>query len=238
MRQLSILAETLSAASPVAQHLSERGVQVTPANLPAGTYAVSGACVIQHLSRAEFTRWVADKTIFRRITELKRAVSEPVLIVEGVENGERTVSTAALRGALAFVAVHNRVPVLFASDPRDSADMIYAMVNQLQNGMGVTLESPPAAPMDNIAPAEDAPDHNESNGNGNGAAPVDSATATEQIVRMIPEIGPVTARALLKRFGSLRGVFAANAQDLTKVDGIGPKRAKKIVAFFSRREIR
>ncbi|HWO57926.1 MAG TPA: ERCC4 domain-containing protein [bacterium] len=237
------MAETLSAASPVAQQLSERGVQVTPANLPAGTYAVSGACVIQHLSRAEFTRWIADKTIFRRITELKRAVSEPVLIVEGVENGERTVSTAALRGALAFVAVHNRVPVLFASDPKDSADLIYAMVNQLQNGMGVTLDTVPAAPSVLTVPAQDSAEHDESdngngNGNGSGAGASDVSSAAEQIVRMIPEIGPVTARAMLKRFGSLRGVFAANAQDLTKVDGIGPKRAKKIAAFFSRREVR
>jgi excinuclease ABC subunit C len=55
---------------------------------------------------------------------------------------------------------------------------------------------------------------------------------------MIPEVGPITAQALLKRFGSLRGVFAATAQDLTKVDGIGPKQAKKLASFFSRRDIR
>ena len=245
MRQLSILAETLSAGSPVAQQLIERGVKVQAANLTAGTYLVTGTCAILHVPVSEFSRWISDKTIFRRVTEFKRAVSEPILIIEGVENGEaRTVSPSALRGALAFVAVHNRVPVLFAADAKESSDLIYAMVNQVQNGMGLTLDaSAMAAPAATATSDEDESatpgDHShDGNGtrNGNGSAGGELINLPEQIVRMVPEIGPVTARALLKRFGSLRGVFAATAQDLTKVDGIGPKKAKMIASLFSRRE--
>jgi Fanconi anemia group M protein len=232
----------LSAGSPVAQQLIERGVKVQAANLTAGTYLVTGTCAILHVPVSEFSRWISDKTIFRRVTEFKRAVSEPILIIEGVENGEaRTVSPSALRGALAFVAVHNRVPVLFAADAKESSELIYAMVNQVQNGMGLTLDaSAMAAPSTSDADESVAPgDHShDGNGkrNGNGSAGSELINLPEQIVRMVPEIGPVTARALLKRFGSLRGVFAANAQDLTKVDGIGPKKAKMIASLFSRRE--
>jgi Fanconi anemia group M protein len=247
VRQLSILAETLSAGSPVAQQLIERGVQVQAANLAAGTYLVTGTCAILHVPVAEFSRWITDKTIFRRITEFKRAVKEPILIIEGAEDREaRTVSPSALRAALAFVTVHNRVPVLFAADPRESADLIYAMVNQTQNGMGLTLDSTSpvsqrSEPETVEADAGDdvhAPGNGHGNGNGNGSTPDNLVELPEQIVRMIPEIGPVTARALLKRFGSLRSVFAASAQELTKIDGIGPKRAKKIASFLSRRETR
>ena len=226
----------------MAQQLIERGVKVQAANLTAGTYLVTGTCAILHVPVSEFSRWISDKTIFRRVTEFKRAVSEPILIIEGVENGEaRTVSPSALRGALAFVAVHNRVPVLFAADAKESSDLIYAMVNQVQNGMGLTLDaSAMAAPStsdvdESAAPGDHSHDGNGSR-NGNGSAGGELINLPEQIVRMVPEIGPVTARALLKRFGSLRGVFAANAQDLTKVDGIGPKKAKMIASLFSRRE--
>ncbi len=247
MRQLSILAETLSAGSPVAQQLIERGVQVQPTNLPAGTYLVTGTCAILHLTISEFSRWITDKTIFRRVTDFKRAVKEPILLIEGVDTGEtRTVSPSALRAALAFVAVHNRVPVLFAVDAKESADLIYAMVNQVQNGMGLTLEAPAATspaeePVEEVAESAGHDGENgngHKNGNGNGTDAAQLINLPEQIVQMVPEIGPATARSLLKRFGNLRGVFAANVQDLTKIDGIGPKKAKKIASFFSRREVR
>lgn len=247
MRQLSILAETLSAGSPVAQQLIERGVQVQSANLAAGTYLVTGTCAILHLPVTEFSRWITDKTIFRRITDFKRAVKEPIIIIEGSESGEaRTVSPSALRAALAFITVHNRVPVLFAGDARETADLIFAMVNQVQNGMGLTLEAPapgptaeePTGSTDLVDVHSEGHGNGNGNGNGHGSTAEDLVNLPEQIVRMIPEIGPVTARALLKRFGNLRGVFAANAQELTKIDGIGPKKAKKIASFISRREVR
>lgn len=242
MRQLSIQAETLSAGSPVAQQLIERGVQVQAANLTAGNYLITGTCAILHVSLADFSNWIANKTIFRRITEFKRAVKEPVVLIEGVANGERTVSPSALRAALAFVAVHNRVPVLFSSDVKESADLIYAMVNQVQNGMGLTLDATSVASVESVAEAAksegDAVHDDYGNGNGNGNASNTIVTLPERIVQMIPEIGPLTARALLKRFGNLRGVFSANVQDLIKIEGIGPKKAKKIASFFSRRDVR
>lgn len=248
MRQLSIHAETLSAGSPVAQQLIERGVQVQAANLNAGTYLITGTCAILHLKLSEFSRWITDKTIFRRITDFKRAVKEPVLLIEGAENSEvRTVSPSAFRAALAFVTVNNRVPVLFAANENESVDLIYAMVNQSQNGMGLSLDASGIT-----SPMPESPDQGDghagpSNGNGNGhgnghgngsSTEAELLNLPEQIVRMIPEVGPDMAQALLKRFGSLRAVFAATAQDLTKIDGIGPKQAKKLASFFSRREIR
>jgi len=221
---------------------------VQAANLNAGTYLITGTCAILHLKLSEFSRWITDKTIFRRITDFKRAVKEPVLLIEGAENIEvRTVSPSAFRAALAFVTVNNRVPVLFAANESESADLIYAMVNQSQNGMGLSLDSSGMT-----SPAPESPDQRDehsgpTNGNGNGhgnghgigsSSEVDLIDLPEQIVRMIPEVGPDMAQALLRRFGSLRAVFAATAQDLTKIDGIGPKQAKKLASFFSRREIR
>lgn len=238
MRQLSIQAETLSAGSPVAQQLIARGVSVQSANLNAGNYLITGTCAILHLPIAEFCSWISNKTIFRRITEFKRAVKEPVVIIEGHLNGERLISPSALRGALAFVAVHNRVPILFSADASESADLIYAMVNQVQNGMGMTLDASNAASSEPIGvPAERL---HEGNGNGNGHQDGEASwiNLPEKIVQMVPEIGPLTARALLKRFGNLKGVFSANVQDLTKIEGIGPKKAKKIASFFSRRDSR
>jgi DNA processing protein len=47
----------------------------------------------------------------------------------------------------------------------------------------------------------------------------------------VPMVGPLARRALLERFGSPDGVFAATAAELAKVAGIGGKRAAAIVAM-------
>ncbi len=46
----------------------------------------------------------------------------------------------------------------------------------------------------------------------------------------IPGIGPVTRRALIKKFGSLRGVRAASQQEL--IDTIGPSKATQILPYL------
>lgn len=223
MRSLSIITDNILAKSPVSEQLRTRGVEIRTANLLAGQYQVTNKCAILHVTAAEFARWTVDKEIFRRISELKRAVSEPVLIVEGqVPENSRTPSPAATRGTLAFLALHNRVPVLFTANTGETVDLIYAMANQAQNGMGEKIS--PTAGTAVPAPA---------GGNGNGDAE-DDMMPCERIVRLIPDVGPSTARAMLMRFGNLRDLFAASTKDLTKINGLGPKKAKKIVTFFDK----
>ncbi|RMH00129.1 MAG: excinuclease ABC subunit UvrC [Deltaproteobacteria bacterium] len=50
----------------------------------------------------------------------------------------------------------------------------------------------------------------------------------------IPGIGPKLERTLLARFGSLRRIAAASAEDLCAVPGIGPKTAHTILAALGR----
>ncbi len=47
---------------------------------------------------------------------------------------------------------------------------------------------------------------------------------------LIPGVGPRTRQALLERFGSPEGVFAAAAGELREVAGVGPKLTAKILA--------
>lgn len=50
---------------------------------------------------------------------------------------------------------------------------------------------------------------------------------------MLPDVGPVSARKLLARFGSPQSVFGASELDLMAADGIGITRAKNILRFSS-----
>jgi DNA processing protein len=52
---------------------------------------------------------------------------------------------------------------------------------------------------------------------------------------LVPNVGPITRRALLERFGTPAAVFEASPDELREVKGVGPKLMGRIVA--ARREI-
>ena len=226
MKTLTLIIDSYSANDTVKGYLKEKGVQLIESSLKAGQYMITDQCVIWHMTAAELVRMTADKTIFRKILEFKRTTAEPIVLIEGDPLTQaQAVSTGALRGALTFVAMHNRVPLLTASDTKEVAELIYVMTNQAQNGMGLSLSEP--------TPAEVASPEGTSGGtNGsNGSFPKDPAELQEYILRALPEVGPATAKAMLKKYGNLRSVFTASAKELTQVEGIGPKKAKKIAEF-------
>jgi Fanconi anemia group M protein len=47
-------------------------------------------------------------------------------------------------------------------------------------------------------------------------------------VESLPTIGPVHAKALLSKFGSVAKVYNASAEDLVSVEGIGKVRAERM----------
>ena len=55
----------------------------------------------------------------------------------------------------------------------------------------------------------------------------------EYVISSIPDVGPVAAERLLRRFGSVEGVINATKQELLGIDRIGPKIAEKIRMLLS-----
>jgi ERCC4-type nuclease len=213
VKPLTVIVDNSASDAPVTRLLREKNIGVMESYLKAGQYRVTDQCAIWHLTAEEFNSLVADRTIYRRIPEFKRAVTEPILLIEGdpMEHLDR-VTIGALRGALAFV------------------ELIYMMANQGQNGMGLANSS--ETPQGEPNPTNSA--ETAGNGkNGNGHPPTDPAELQEYILRTIPNVSPAAARAMLKKFGSLRAVCSATAKDLSPLEGIGPSKAKKIAGFLS-----
>ena len=55
----------------------------------------------------------------------------------------------------------------------------------------------------------------------------------EYVISSIPDVGPVAAERLLRKFGSVEGVINATKKDLLGVDRIGPKIAEKMRMLLS-----
>jgi Fanconi anemia group M protein len=48
------------------------------------------------------------------------------------------------------------------------------------------------------------------------------------VVSSLPSVGKTIATRLLEQFGSPKNIFQASADELAKIKGLGPKRARKI----------
>jgi len=229
VKPLTVLVDTPTFAHPVAQLLRDKGANVVQSNLKLEQMRVTDRCGIWFLTGEEFVRYVGDKSIYRRVNDFKKSVPEPIVLVDGDPLEHRNgVSAAAIRGAIAFVALSNRIPVLIGSSTNEAAELIYVMANQAQNGMGMAMS-------DAASPAGDqvAGNGNGNGANGNGGRPSDPAELPEYILTSLPDVGPATAKALLKKYGNLRSVFSASQKELTRIPGIGPKKAKRLAAFLS-----
>lgn len=185
------------------------GVSLIVSALPAGDYIINGTIGIERKSAEDFVQSIIANRLFDQIARLKRSAPRPLLIVEG--NPYMTahkIQDCAIRGAVLSVLVSWQVPVMFSKSKEDTVALLLMAARQDLNTF----------------PQVAAP-HN---------------YRSKRLVRRqlfflqgIPDVGPVLAARLLKKFDSLRAVINATEKELKQVAGIGKNSAKKIVEFVS-----
>jgi Fanconi anemia group M protein len=193
--------------SHVVHSLEKMGVEVILRTLKVGDYVVSDRVGIERKAAEDFLSTFLDgKDLFSQISDLARAYSHPLLIIEGEGiYSKRQIHPNAIRGALSTVAIDFGVPVLFTRDEEDTAALISVIAKREQAGDS----------------------KKEINLHGNKTA----STLPEQqeyLVSAISEIGPVVARNLLQHFGSVERIMKASREELMEVELVGPKTADRI----------
>lgn len=182
-------------------------IEVIPLHL--GDYDIGGdPCrVFERKTGSDFLCSLEQGRLFPQLAALRKNGFAPILLLEGdpLGVGRSQMRPASIRGALAYIAVTLRVPILPSSEPAESAHLIYAAARQCQARH--MAHSPgargPAAGRRRATPSEQQ----------------------MQIVLALPGIGPITARAICARFGSLHDLLNADAAQLSEVPGVGPSRA-------------
>ncbi|MCP4568901.1 MAG: hypothetical protein GY841_15100 [FCB group bacterium] len=218
MENFKIIIASRLKNNPVARFLSELGTTVKYVSLRRGEFVLSTDIGVKYMTGEQFIQAISNRSIYRDIIELKREFASPVVIVEGLDplHDPRLDLTMA-HAALLFMSVLNRVPVLFANNEVETAQMLFMLTGQVSSGLEMKMD-----------------------GLGEKAIkPVEVSTADDprrRIVESIPSVSPARAEALLQHFGSLARLFAAEVDDLRQVEGVGPKRAKEIFGFLSRDE--
>ena len=203
---VSVYVDQREIRSHVAHALEKLGVEIILRTLAVGDYVVSDRVGIERKTADDFLGTFLDGgALFGQISDLVRAYSHPLLIIEGEGlYTKRQIHPNSIRGALSTIAIDFGVPVLFTKDEEDTAALISV-----------------------IAKREQVDSKKEINLHGSKTA----STLPEQqeyVVSAISEIGPVVAKNLLRHFGSVERIMTASREELMAVELVGPKTADRI----------
>jgi len=187
-------------------------VRIEIRQLSVADYVLSEKVAVERKTVGDLVQSILDKRLFAQAERLLAGYGQPLLIVEGRElYGRAGVHPNAIRGALSYVAVIKGIPVLRTVDAEDTAAYLHVMARHAQQGLGYELSLFAKRKATNISQQQ------------------------RYVLEALPGIGPALARALLRHFGSLAEIFAADERALQGVPGIGKATARKIREIAGRR---
>lgn len=207
---VTLVADTAQKGNEILLELEEKKARVIYSNLQIGDYQITDNVYVTYMTSEEFNQRLADKRLYRQVLELKRSCPEPVIIVEGPSVYKVSgANTNVINGALAFINILNRIPVVFTSSPQESADIIFMATNQMQFGLGFEVHV-----------------------DEQRMKKRDYKEIQLDIIGALPGVGPVLAKAMLKNHGSLQSVFSADSEELNATEGLDEAKIEVLTKLF------
>lgn len=205
---VTVIADLRERASGIPRALSQKGIEVLLRQLPVGDYLLAPHVAVERKTTGDFIQSIFDKRLFAQVGALRSAFSSPILLLEKGDPPLREIHPRALRGAMLYVSLLNRIPILYTENAADSVEMIHAIVQLSYRKISNEFS---------FYHKRRSPSHHRTQ---------------RYVLETIPGIGRRLAHELLIQFGNLQGVFAAGASDLMNVHGVGEMRAKQILALL------
>lgn len=204
--QVVVYVDHREMGSGVVKELSRLGVRVVSEQLVVADYLLSDRVGVERKTFDDFLGSIVDKRLFSQVVRLVDAYEAPLLVLEGEGSlfDRRGLHPNAVRGALASLAVDYRIPVLVSRSPRETAELLVAIARREQK--------------------------EEKREVGIRGKPRLMSISEQQrfIVESLPGVGPLLAKSLLKKFGTVEKVMTAEEKELMEAEKIGEKTARMI----------
>lgn len=206
---IRIIVDHRERPSQTVSELSRLGAALEFKSLKVGDYVVSDEVAIERKTFDDFATSILDRRLFEQARALKDAYGRPLLLLEGRGPLRRGISEEALRGAIVSVILDLGVPLLWAEDADEAAKLLMTIARREQrdSSRGISLKD--------------------------RRRPVTPDEEREYVVASLPMVEAATAKKLLIALKSVQAVFSASEKELMEVDGIGPKKARRIREVIS-----
>jgi DNA excision repair protein ERCC-4 len=204
LNNLRIVIDVREKKSGIPDLLKAVGVNIEIKTLPIGDYIVAPETVVERKSIQDLMSSIFDGRLFDQCSRLKEHFQHPIILIEGNvdEIDSITENPLIFYGALSTIAIDFKIPIIPTSSASHTAKLLVSMCSRKQSHKGPFLKK--------IRKSNDL--------------------QKQQLSTLcsLPGVGEKTAIRMLKKFGSPLQVFTAPYTELSKVEGLGESRAKKI----------
>ncbi|MCD6590847.1 MAG: hypothetical protein J7K72_02650 [Candidatus Aenigmarchaeota archaeon] len=205
--EVRIIADRREAKTNILQYLESFNAVVVIDQLDTGDYICSDRVCVERKTVSDFLNSITDQRIFDQSRNLTEQYEKPVIVIEGSYDLlylERNLHPNTIRGTLASLAIDYKIPILWSSDPRETAALLYwiAYREQIKEKRNISIRVSKRF-----------------------------KTFTEQqefLISGLPGVNTKLSRNLLNKFKTPKKIFSASISSLMKVEGIGKKKAEKI----------
>jgi ERCC4-type nuclease len=188
-----ILVDNREKNSLVPSELIRLGLDIEFTQLSVGDYIINNVA-IERKTVKDLKSSIINKRIFSQIKDLKQ-FDLNLIIIEGINNEDLysgIIHENAIRGFILSTAIHQQMPLIFSRDEKDTAKYLAILANNKSKSEF------------SLRPKKVFKSKEE---------------RLQFILEGFPNIGPVKAKALLKRFKSIKEIINAGEEDLIPILG-------------------
>lgn len=195
--------------STIAARLTRLGFSVQTKKLPVGDYFLPGKFIIERKEANDFVSSIMNGHLFNQAEFLASHADQPFIILEGnLDEIYSSIDPESVAGAISTLLVIYGISVAPSLGIDETARLIGRMIKHATQGLGYEI------PLRTNKPK------------------FDGSTAL-YLVEGLPGVGPEMARKLINHFGTPAKVFAAEANELGEVKGLGPKTIASILGALN-----
>ncbi len=188
--------------SLVASELVENGCEIEFKTLPIADYLICDIA-IERKTVSDFISSMLNKRLIGQLRNMQQ-YERKMLIIEGIDEKQlyndyatQGVHPNAIRGMLLSIMLDFKVPIILTKDYKDTAKFIMLIAKRFEKSRETSLRVKRKA--------------------------FNVAEQQQMIIEGFPGIGPATAKALLKKFRTIRAIINAPLKEMEKIEKLGKK---------------
>jgi Fanconi anemia group M protein len=205
-KEFLIFVDQREKSSDVARSLKDKGAKTKIEQLKAGDFVCSSNVAIELKKVKDFVNSIIDGRLLEQIKKLRENYKNPLLIIQGTEDiyTIRKMHPHAIQGMLATITINYNIPIIHTKNAKETASILYIIAKREQENNKDYFS--PHFSKQNLSLKEQQ----------------------EYIVSSLPNIGPIAAKELLKKFKNIRNIVNATEKELAEVENIAKTKAKII----------
>lgn len=190
--KIEIIIDNRERNSKIPSILEKRGFDIRYEQLEVGDYLV-GETIIERKTVQDFHSSIINKRLIQQTSEILQH-PKSFLIIEGILDTDiysGPLHENAIRGFILSLVTERRLPIIYSYSAKDTAKYLELLANKkIKNS--------------SLRPNKISFTNNE---------------RLQFILEGFPGIGPINARKLLEKFGSINNIFKATEMELTEIIG-------------------